>query len=759
MIKYRPLIVLLSLAVASVGAASEAYDVVYHPEMTVGKSSGEIVLDGRIDDAGWAAAGRADTFAEHNPGDQTRPPVDTYALMTYDDDNLYVAWVCYDDPSLVRATMTERDRIWQDDYVILTLDPYGDQVWAYEIAANPYGIQGDLFWSSNGGEDMGYDLVFETGAAINGESWIVEMKIPFSSLRFPSDDVNEWRVDFWRNHPREVRGQYSWAAYDRNDNCWPCNWGTVKGIDGVEPGSGFELLPSLVATQSGGRVRDADGVPTADWDNGDINDGDILDGLSLGAKYAVSSDFTLEGTYNPDFSQVEADAAQIDVNSTFALHFPERRPFFQEGSDMFQTWFNAVYTRSINDPSFAAKVTGRPGRTNVAYLVARDEHTPIILPFEEGNEFVQGGKSVSNILRVRHSLGDLSHVGVITTDRHLDDGGSGKVMGADARVRFTDNALIEMQVLTSLTGEPDDPLATADFDTVTFDSGKHTAAFDGETYWGHALYTSIEYGDSKWDLDADYWERSPTFRADSGFEPSNSNREVVLSGGRVVRFDDSTWLNWINTRMNMGNKWNFDGIKKDEWVYGQVAMRLKKMQTYVQVDHMRSAEKFRDDQYDDIYSTGFHIQAIPTGWLNFGVNASKGHRIARFARTLGDEEQFSAWATLKPFDRLVVDANYDRANSIDIETGEELFDGYILRTRVQFQLSRELAARVVLQYNDFRGSWDADPLLTYRLNPFSIFYVGSTRDYRDLSMVENGIEGWTLTDRQYFMKLQYLFQI
>ncbi len=689
-------IVLMCLLTAAITIADDRYNVVYNPEMTVGQAVGAIVLDGKVDDPGWAAAGRAHTFAEHNPGDQTRPPVDTEAWMTYDADNLYVAWICADDPSTIRATMTERDRIWQDDYVILALDPYGDQMWAYEIAANPYGVQGDLFWSSNGGEDMGYDLVFETAAAVNSEGWIVEMRIPFSSLRFPTDEVNEWRVDFWRNHPREVRGQYSWAAYDRNDQCWPCQWGVVKGIDGVEPGSGFELLPSLVAFQSGGRVRDGDGMPTADWENGDINDGDPFDGLSLGAKYAVSSDFTIEGTYNPDFSQVEADAAQIDVNTTFALHFPERRPFFQEGSDMFHTWFNTVYTRSINDPSFAAKVTGRPGRTNVAYLVARDEHTPIILPFEEGSGFAQGGKSVSSILRVRHSLGDLSHVGVITTDRHLDVGGSGKVVGADARVRFTDNTQLEVQVLTSLTDEPDNPAMTDNLGDTTFDGGKHTAAFDGETYWGHALYSSLEYGNSTWNADMDYWERSPTFRADNGFEPSNSNREVVFSAGPTFRFDDSPWLQSISPFLNIGNKWNFDGVKKDEWAYGQVAMSLRKMQARFALTQMLSNELFDGTQFDGISSTGLNMQAIPTSWFNFGFDVSKGHRIARFAGVMGDEKRFSAWATLKPIDRFVTDLSFDHASSYDLETREEFFNGFILRSRIQLQISRELAARVVL---------------------------------------------------------------
>lgn len=745
---------ILLLVAACAPAVADDFTPVYHPEMTVGRAAGPIVLDGRLDDPGWRNAGVADNFAEHNPGDQVRPPVDTRALMTYDDEALYVAWHCFDDPGSVRATMTERDRIWRDDYVILALDTFADQVWAFEIASNPYGVQGDLLWSSNSGEDMGYDLVFETEGRIVDDGWIVEMRIPWTSLRFPTSEEQVWRVDFWRNHPRDVRGQYSWAAYDRDDPCWPCKWGTVNGIRGVRPGKGLELLPALTASQAGARVtaEDDDGAYHTDaWDNADPEAD-----LSLSAKFAVSSSFTLDGTLNPDFSQVEADAAQIDVNSTFALSYPERRPFFQEGSDLFRTWFSTVYTRSINDPSFAFKATGRPGRTNVAYLLARDRHTPLILPFEEGSEFVSAGESVTNILRVRHSLGEQSHLGVITTDRHLDAGGSGRVLGADVRLRLTKGLQLETQVLASHTDEPDDP--SVDLDG-TFDRGRLTAALDGEAFWGHAVYSSLEYGDRSQYFDIDYWERSPRFRADTGFEPANDSRQVNLYYNRTLRFDDSDWLDWIQPEANAGRKWNFAERKKDEWLWGGLSSRLKVMQLWGQISYMVSNENFHGIQFDGIKALELNLQAVPSSWLEIRAYASTGDRIARFAEAMGREERAGVWVSFKPLDRLVIEGDLDLARSRDLVTDEVFFDGYIARTRLELQVSRELASRIVLQYDDFRGRWEADPLLTYRVNPFSIFYVGSTRDYLDLTGGRGGVSGWRLTDRQYFLKFQYLFQV
>jgi hypothetical protein len=321
---------------------------VYHPTLEISKTQAPIEIDGDLNDPGWRGAAKADNFAEHNPGDQTKPPVNTEAFITYDDTKLYVSFICYDDPATVRASMTERDRMFSDDNICFLLDTYGDATWAYEFNVNPYGIQGDLIWSAVMGEDSRYDLIWESAAQITDSGWQLEMAIPFSSLRFPNTDEQVWRMDFWRNHPREVRRQYSWAAYDRDDPCWPCKWGTVTGIKNVTPGKGVELIPSVVAYQSGS--LDGNGTSGSPFDFvNDDGDGEI----SLNAKYAITSGVTAEATYNPDFSQIEGDQSQIDVNTNFALFYDERRPFFQEGDDLFRTHFDAVYTRSINDPEFA----------------------------------------------------------------------------------------------------------------------------------------------------------------------------------------------------------------------------------------------------------------------------------------------------------------------------------------------------------------------------------------------------------------------
>ncbi|NIQ52314.1 MAG: hypothetical protein GWN71_02170, partial [Gammaproteobacteria bacterium] len=176
---------------------------------------------------------------------------------------------------------------------------------------------------------------------ITERGYQVEMAIPFSSLRFPDRAEQAWRINLLRNLPRASRHQMVWAGLDLNDPCILCQSGSLLGIEGVRPGGRLELLPAVVASRAGSLRDPSD--PASSFEDGDVNAG-----LSLGVRYPFSAGWTAELAINPDFSQVESDAAQIDVNTTFALFFPERRPFFQEGSDLFNTWMRAVYTRSIN---------------------------------------------------------------------------------------------------------------------------------------------------------------------------------------------------------------------------------------------------------------------------------------------------------------------------------------------------------------------------------------------------------------------------
>ncbi|UCF04955.1 MAG: hypothetical protein JSV33_13690 [bacterium] len=476
--------------------------------------------------------------------------------------------------------------------MILCLDTYGEATLAYEIAANPYGIPGDLLFSTSNGEDGSYDMIFETAGRITDTGWVVEMAIPFESLRFPDRAEQVWRVDFWRNRPRESRYQYSWAAYNRDENCWPCQWGTITGISGVEPGAGFELLPAVVASQAGSLN-----------DNNYLDNDDIKGDIALGIGYDITSELTAEATFNPDFSQVEADIAQLDVNTTFALFYPERRPFFQEGSDLFDTYYNAVYTRSINDPILAGKMTYRRGSNSIAFLSAYDEHSVIILPFEEQSRFVENGKSYSNVLRFRHDLGKASHVGLVATDRRFTSGGSGSLVGLDGQIRLSTSNSLRFQFLGSYTKEVDNIALVADssFNAELFSNDKYTARLDGESFLGHGLLVNLERSTGNYWGGVEYGELSPTFRADNGFEPSNNKRMASSWLGGILRFEENKLLENINGSVNITRKWNFDSVKKDEWINANIEVKFRAAQTGIHTSYMRSNELFGGIQFNDIW--------------------------------------------------------------------------------------------------------------------------------------------------------------
>jgi hypothetical protein len=717
-------------------------------------TSTEITIDGVLDDAAWQYAARATNFSETFPGDQTRPPIDITAYIAYDDTHLYVAYDIEDDPESIRATMTDRDNIWQDDYSGLLLDTNGDGQQVYFIAANPLGIQGDTR-ISHGGEDVSFDLIYDSEGRITDDGYVIEMAVPLRSIRFPQEEQQSWRATFWITHPRDSRSTYSWAAVDRDDPCWTCQYGTFEGIRGITSGKNLELLPAITGSQVG-QLNDDDNAASG-FDNERIEAEP-----SFNLKYGITSDLTLDATVNPDFSQIEADAAQIDVNSTFALFFPERRPFFQEGSELFDTFIQTVYTRSINDPLGATKLTGRFGKTSVAYIGARDNNSPILVPLEESSEFASGGKSVSNIVRVQHNFPDNSYVGALLTDRRLDSGGAGSTVGLDGVWRFWTKYQIEGQFVASRTAESNDPALSEDFDEATFADGDYTTALDGETFGGYASYLSFERGARHYNLDIDLWQTSPTFRAANGFVTQNDNRRFHIWQGYTFYPEKVGFIDQIRPALVVGKIWNFDGLRKDEWVTPMLWARLKG-QTNVSVEYIAvSNERFQGTDFRGIRRLSVHVNSNFSQPVKLGGFFATGRSIARNedVPVLGRSLNLSGWATLRPTQRLILEPEVDYARLEHPDTGEALFDGYIVRTRLNYQFTRRLFTRVIVQYNEFSERLEVDPLVTYRINPFSAFHVGSTHDLNTYERTNDpNARFFRQSQRQFFFKFQYLFRI
>lgn len=731
------------------------------PRLEVTRSTGAIDIDGEVSDAGWQGVARARNFAEFRPSNKTRPAMDTEVLVTYDENNLYLAFLCEDDPATIRGGLRDRDDIWRDDYVGILFDTFGDNS-AYEVFLNPLGVQGDLRLLSSGNEDMGLDLVMKSKGKITPSGYQVELAIPFSSLRFPEAPVQTWRTTFWRNRPRGDRQNYSWAAIDQGEPCFSCAWGEMTGITNVRRGTSLALLPALVSSQGSHRADPGD--PTSRF----IND-DARAELSLNARYALGSDLAASAAINPDFSQIESDASQIDVNSTFALFYDERRPFFSEASDLYSTPITAVYTRQINDPSAAGRITGRIGKANVAYIGARDEHSPVLVPLEEGSLLAGTGlKSTTNIARGKVALGQENSLGGLVTDRRFDGGGANTVGGLDGKLRFLKNYRLEGQALISHTRERNDATLSAELgaDGLTFSDGRHTAAMDGESFNGTALSGFVYRDGEHINFNTGFEQYAPTFRADEGFVTGNDLRKYSGWGGWTAR-PNGRLVKQIQTNVNWARIWNWDGVGKDRWVNPELYLGLAQ-QTSFDLNWLTSHERFHGHEFPGIWRVYASLSSDFSKRVQFGSSMNFGRYIARNLSTpvLGRGYQYTLRVTLKPVERMVIEprlqyATLDQPRADATGHRQNIFSGYILRTRLQYQFTRELFLRAIVQYDDFGQYLQIDPLLSYKLNPYTVAFLGSSHGYQDFAPSEAppGRDGLNETARQFFLKFQYLFQI
>ena len=736
----------LTLSLSFLVAGPKSYDVVSddlkNRIFEITRATGSIIVDADLDDVGWADAASTDFFLEIQPGDNVDPPDPTEVKVTYDKDNLYVAFMAYSDPDDIRATLQKRDQAWRDDFVAIIIDAYGDANAAVMIGSNPLGVQMDAL-NQGQHDDDSYDIIYESAGKITDKGFHVEMAIPFSSLSFPKKKIQEWKVTFFRSFPRDARHMVTWGGLDRSNQCWLCQLGTLKGIQGIEQKGKLEFLPTLIGSQS----SELD-------ENNALKKGSSEGEVSMGIKYSLSSDRVAEIAINPDFSQVEADEEQIDVNTTFALNYPEKRPFFNEGADLTDTPVSVVYTRSINNPTGVGRIINRGQKDSWLLLSALDEDSPYIVPGEEQSFTRMGSKSFSNIFRYKRSLNEGSFLGLIATDRRMvDNQGSGSVVGFDTRYRFNDTYQVEFQSVFSHTQEPDDSLLIS---SATF-GDNHTFTFDGESFSGNALKLEFDRNTEHWRMEVGYDHRTPTFRAENGFVTNANNRRI---------FGQSLWIYFPNNffsqvlgGVHAGVEHNFDGVQKAKYIalFSNLAMPR---QTRLNVMYARRMQyRFKDTELKGTYDIKINLNSQFSERYQFGTNIGRHVAPVRFLE-VPEEGRLAVlefWTRMQASDRLNVGLSYNSQKMTTMDRKTDYFSGYTATLRASYQHNKSLGFKVLTQYNDFSKDFQIQPLLTYQPSPFTIFYIGSTSNQNVDGLAFDNIQNGMLTDRQYFMKIQYLF--
>ncbi len=736
-----------------------------------------IIIDGVIEEA-WNTGAHFDNFVENWPNERQKPKVLTEGYVTHDDKNLYIAFICYEpEMSKLRATLSDRDNLYQDDFVGLNLDAYGARVNGYEFFVNPLGIQADLSVDVNGNEDDSFDAVWESDAKIYEDRWTVEMKIPFKSLRYPDKVDQDWLVHLWRIYPRENRYLYSWMPRSKDVANQYAEAGHLKMQIGETSGKTFEVLPYVVGSTDRSLVDKSDGV------NGQWGHRHFDQNAGFNVKYGVSSNLTLDLAYNPDFSQIEADAGQISVNNTFALFYNEKRPFFLEGKDIFfvDNDINLLYTRSINDPLVMGKLSGKVGQLSFGYIAGYDQSTPFILPFEErSSAFSTNRNSTTNILRVKYDIGGGSYLGFVGTDRQMSHGGNA-VGTMDAKIRLNSKYTLSAMAGLSHTNEIRDSTLSADnISDVSFKADGHvySSAFDGERFDGQLYRVTLDRTARNWGFFAWFNDRSPGFRSDNGFINNNNLREVGAYNRYTFFFDQShPLIAYIQPRVQFNRRYNYDGKLKDWWINPQLFIQFKR-QTYVFIGVVALKNtNFGGKQFDDIhlvwFETGTQIYKKLYGgfYTETGNYINRGGDIADPRNPLAKAKGFylQVWLTAKPTSQLSDQIDYRQFNLWTRYGGPLIGAQKIFRNTLAYQFTKQLFLRVIGEY-DLIDQYDSDvqavdhsqyfsveSLASYKINPFTVFFLGARIGGQKDPYPNH--DGLSTTNQTIFVKFQYFMRI
>lgn len=708
--------------------------------------AGAFSIDGKLDEAAWRSALRIDLAIETDPGENLDAPVATRAFLIEDGENLYVAFEAEDpDPTRIRAHLRDRDAAWGDDHVGIILDTYNDGRRAFEFHANPLGVQMDKTLDDTAGAnssnfDDSWDAIWDSAGRITSSGYVVEMRIPLSQLRFPDvTGTKTWGYSLRRVYPRDRTYRFANHERDRNRNCFLCQVTKLSGLDGSRPGRDLEIVPTLTASQN--ENTEAPGVEPMSR-----HDPDIEAGLTL--RWGVTPDLTANLAINPDFSQIEADAAQLDVNNRFTLFFPEKRPFFLEGADYFNTPFDAVFTRTVSDPDVGAKLTGKKGRNTFGLFAARDTVTNLLFPGLYGSD-AESFERPNDAFVGRYSFGfdNISSLGGLVTLREGDDYHN-HVAGIDGRWKFNDQHQVFFQHLESSTRYPIE-IAT-EFEQPL------------DRFSGHATVSGYDYETRTWYGRLRYFELTDGFRADSGFMPQVGGTKKAAVLGRLFHGGEGDW--WTRIRAHS----QFEQMDDENGQLAERSLRLRlgiggPLQSWVMVGADRVKERDEGVLYDYDRAWLF-AEFVPVSGLELAVLFGDGRRIDYANGRLGKNRVIEPRIIWNATRNLLLRLNGVRSEFRTLD-GEPVFTASLADVRATWQFNVRSFLRLTVQYQDIDRNLDVyvDPeyaqernigrqlLYSYKLNPQTVFFVGYTDRYVD----DDSLHDLTVEDRTIFMKIGY----
>jgi len=715
------------------------------PPIDIHRAEGAIRIDGDLSDPGWKNAATIDKFYESSPGDNTPAKVKTIVHLTYDDHYFYIGVRCEDpDPKKIRAPYVERDNvIGTDDNIAVFLDTRNDKRTAMELRVNPRGIQGDaIFNDANSNEDFSPDFFYDTAARIDSGGWNAEYRIPFSSLRYPDRDVQKWNILIWRNYPRDFRYAFHSAPLPRGSNCLVCHVQPIAGLTGL-PRAGHLVAAPYVTGQQTETPSGNLGSP--------LEREPFHKDAGLDVKWTPTANNALDMTINPDFSQVESDVAQITVNQRFAVFFPEKRPFFLEGFDLFDTPLQVAYTRTITSPQWGARSTGKFLGSAYTFLVTGDRGGGLtIIPGSTGSFFaLQDFKSIDAIGRIRHDIGR-SFIGGVFTDREIRGGGHNRVIGPDFQWRPSDSDAIGGEALISSTENPNRP--------------DLSPAWTGARTTSHALNLNWSRQKQSYDANAFVNDIGKDFRADLGFLPQVGYREAGAAVG--FRFyPNNSIIRFVRPSFFAGRQTDSDG----NGIYRRTSPGIfvsgaKNLAAGVVV-HVAEQYRVVNDLLSENYLDWF-VQIDPSRrFTRIALQGLNGQRIDFPNGRVGNGGTVTLTSTIRPIDKMTFDGVSSREWLH--AGGGRLYTASVERLKTTYSFSAKSLVRVIGQYvstdrnpalyrfpvRPHDGSFLGSILYSYKINWQTVLFVGYGDD-REL----NANNDLAKLDRSVFFKISYAFQ-
>jgi hypothetical protein len=789
--------VVLALAGGALAGGTEAPFTVpleKQEPVKLGTFEAKPVIDGKLDDEVWKSAAVLKDFYQIQPGDNIAPTQRTEVLVAKDATTFYLAYRCYDtEPNKVRATIPKRDQIFEDDYVGVYLDTFQDQRRAYALFFNPLGVQADGIYTEDRGEDYSFDLVMDSKGEVTAEGYTVEIAIPFKSLRYHSGEGKTWGLQLFRRIKRDNNELDSWMPISRSRQGTLNQAGRLTGFEGISTERTLEIIPSITISQTGERIAASTNGDFVDTSR--ILNRPVENDIGISMKYSITPTITLDFAVNPDFAQVEADQLVVTANQRFPIFFEEKRPFFLEGIDIFQTTMSILNTRTIVDPDVAVKLSGKQGRTTFGLILASD-NAPGNYSLEERNdpnlrpsiERFLDKNSYVGVLRLKRDIGKESSIGLVATtydfiDRHND------LLSFDGRFKLDSKTTLTVQgVGTTARGFFYDPVERQD----KYRTGN-----------GIGYYAGYDYTDRNFGYVLSAVGRTKDFRADVGFTrrtdtnhyesffrwSSDPNTDRDYLGYRAIN------ISWASHDMK-GRMQDWGEEFQWRWNF--------KSNTFVAVGGLVGMDKVYEDEFRQYlpasYPSGFagpnperstyrkqiygYAGSTPSkkldffafvgytrGIFDFDFGAGPDYPRVSPAALLDPSAAFDpgsanelfvdSYVTYKPTDALRATLSYVKSRASRQDTGRVAYDDNIFSLKTTYQFSPFTFVRARIDYDSLSRQMFGQYLLGWTPNPGTAFYLG----YNDNANVSGynpftGIRepGFELNRRTFFVKMSYLFR-